>query len=396
MPLKIILGNFVTPQEIWKAYGVPSGTKTTSSFSSQSVAEFLGQFYDPKDLQMFFSSFGERDQNSLVTVVGPNNATQPGGEASLDIQYLMGVAQNTSTFFWSLTDLHDGQEPFLEWITNVLAAPNPPFVHSISYGDDESSLTQDYMQRVNTEFQKAGLQGVSLLFSSGDNGVFGGGSFDCPKFSPSFPASSPFVTAVGATLFSTQYLEYCNGVVYGVPINCHIVGETTSSTTAGSRITSGGGFSNVFSTPDYQASAVQQYAPSISDIPASYYNSKGRAYPDVSALGHNYLVALAGTLVPIDGTSASAPTFAAIVTLLNDMRFNLGKSPLGFLNPLLYQISDEFPVAFNDVTTGSNECSEVSWICCDYGFTAAVGYDAVTGLGSPKYDILVELVSDIP
>lgn len=79
----------------------------------------------------------------------------------------MGMAQNVTTYFWSLGNLHQGQEPFLEWITQVLSDPRAPLVHSISYGDDENSLTADYMNRVNAEFQKAGNLGITLVFSSG-------------------------------------------------------------------------------------------------------------------------------------------------------------------------------------------------------------------------------------
>ncbi len=71
---------------------------------------------------------------------------------------------------------------------------------------------------------------------------------------------------------------------------------------------------------------------------AEYYNISGRALPDVSALSTNYEVVIQGLWGPISGTSAAAPTFAAVVTLLNDARYQAGKGPLGFLNPFLYQV----------------------------------------------------------
>src|SRR5690242_17817970 len=110
-----------------------------------------------------------------------------------------------------------------------------PFVHSISYADDEESLTTDYMQRVNTEFMKAGVRGISLLFSSGDNGVFGGGSFDWSHFYPGFPPSSPYVTAVGGPLLSTSTMPVCEESFFGLPVPCHMIGESVSSTCLGSR-----------------------------------------------------------------------------------------------------------------------------------------------------------------
>jgi len=326
-----------------------------------------------------------------VILIGPNDATNPGGEASLDIQYIMGVAPNVTTTFWSLGGLHDGQEPFLEWITSVLADPNAPLVHSISYADDEDSVSVDYMQRINNEFIKAGLLGLSLFFSSGDNGVASSNPpVNCPgHWVPAFPPSSPYVTAVGATQFSTQTRPICDMNTNGVPTRCEEIGEIMSSTSTGSRITSGGGFSNVFDMPTYQSSVVQNYITnSLQKVPSSWYNAKGRAYPDVAACGRNFLVVIGGELAPVDGTSAAAPTFAGVVSLLNDMRLNAGVPPLGFLNPLIYAIAPQNSQAFFDIVMGNNKCPENLSNCCTYGLPAAVGWDAVTGWGTPNFDIL--------
>ncbi|PRP80870.1 hypothetical protein PROFUN_11425 [Planoprotostelium fungivorum] len=378
--------SFVTPRNLAELYKIPAGLKVTNPKSSQSVAEFLDQYYDPADLQKFFRLMGQPDYSHLVRVIGPNNVTLPGGEATLDIEFIMGLALGAPTTFWSVGGLHEGQEQFLEWIVQVLNAADAPYVHSISYGDDETSLTEEYMTRINIEFKKAAVRGLSLLFCSMDSGVYGNGKSDCPAFTPQFPASSPYVTAVGATLLSTQVLPVCEENFAGFEFPCNDVGETTSSTLLGSRITSGGGYSGLFSRPSYQKSAVKGYTPYISDIPSSFYNQTGRVYPDVSALGHNYAVILGQQIAPIDGTSASTPVVAAMITLLNDARFNAGKSALGFLNPWLYSLSSDH---FNDVVTGDNKCSEIPWICCEYGYPATPGFDAVTGLGSPNFGSLL-------
>ena len=78
---------------------------------------------------------------------------------------------------------------------------------------------------------------------------------------------------------------------------------------------------------------------------------KFQAYPDVAAQGDNYKVFLRGNVTSIGGTSASSPTFTAIVALLNDARLNAGLPPLGFLNPFLY--SKGF-AGLNDITIGNN------------------------------------------
>jgi len=103
----------------------------------------------------------------------------------------------------------------------------------------------------------------------------------------------------------------------------------------------------------------------------------------------NYVVVLAKQYVPVDGTSCAAPTFAAVTSLLNGLMMSMGKNALGFLNPLIYATS-YYPTAFNDVVMGKNECGFAA--CCKYGFEAEVGWDPVTGFGSPNFAELSRLL----
>ena len=179
-------------------------------------------------------------------------------------------------------------------------------------------------------------------------------------FNPSFPATCPYVTAVGATQ---------------VKANASV---TQPEKAAESYIYSGGGFSNLFSTPGYQASALKTYfANHKPPYGPDRYNTteKSRGYPDVSANGVNYVVAVDGTFNHVYGTSASAPTFGSIVTLINAARMYVGKSPVGFLNPALYAN----PGMMNDIVSGGNQG------CGTPGFKAVNGWDPVTGLGTPNF-----------
>lgn len=63
---------------------------------------------------------------------------------------------------------HESQEPFLQWLLLLSNESALPPVHTVSYGDDEDSLSSIYIQRVNTEFMKAAARGLTLLFASGD------------------------------------------------------------------------------------------------------------------------------------------------------------------------------------------------------------------------------------
>jgi tripeptidyl-peptidase I len=150
---------------------------------------------------------------------------------------------------------------------------------------------------------------------------------------------------------------------------------TTSETSASF---SSGGFSNYFGTPSYQSSAVSSYVKSLGSTNSGKFNTSGRAYPDVAAIGTNLEIVVDGQLEGVDGTSCSSPIFAATISLINDALITAGKSPLGFLNPFLYAN----PSAFNDITSGSNPG------CNTNGFPAKSGWDPVTGLGTPKFAAL--------
>lgn len=222
---------------------------------------------------------------------------------------------------------------------------------------------------------KLGLLGTTFLYSSGDYGVAGnGGQCINPdgtynngtsgRFNPSFPGGCHYILSVGATqvknntnvvkdlVTGTQPEEACETVIY-----------------------SGGGFSNVFPLPSYQASAVKHW---FADYPPPYgadrFNNSQmtRGIPDVSANGANYVIAIDGTFGLVYGTSASSPTFGSVLTKINEARLNVGKSSIGFVNPTLYA----HPGVLNDITQGGNQG------CGTPGFSAAPGWDPVTGLGT--------------
>ena len=99
----------------------------------------------------------------------------------------------------------------------------------------------------------------------------------------------------------------------------------------------------------------------------------------MALLGTNYIVFDGGEVDVLSGTSASAPVFGAMVSLVNAARQAIGKPSLGWINPALYKLSHKF---INDITSGDNTCSV--GFCCTSGFYAAPGWDPVTGLGSVR------------
>ncbi|XP_053191661.1 tripeptidyl-peptidase 1 isoform X2 [Scomber japonicus] len=362
----------VTPAILRARYNLSASDVGTAGNNSQAVAQFLEQYYSPADLAEFMAMFGRsfKHLSEVDRVVGSQGKGKAGIEASLDVEYIMSTGANISTWVFTNPGRHESQEPFLQWMVLLSNMTDLPWVHTISYGDDEDSLSTAYMMRINTEFMKAGVRGISLLFASGDSGAgckhLGKGQ-NC--FRPSFPASSPYVTTVGGTSFKNPFkLTY----------------EVTD-------YISGGGFSNVFKMPEYQASAVDGYLKTVAAAlpPQAYFNISGRAYPDMAALSDNYWVVMNRVPIPwVSGTSASTPVVGGMLSLINDQRLLKGLPVLGFLNPRLYKLKGQ---ALFDVTEGCHLG------CLDEqvqgnGFCAAPSWDPVTGWGTPNYPELLAVL----
>ncbi|KAJ3362046.1 hypothetical protein HDU91_003590 [Kappamyces sp. JEL0680] len=349
----------------------------TSKKSLLGVTGYLQESANRGDLAIFLNKFNQGVGNgSTFDIALINNGTSPQGpldgtyEANLDMQYTFSLTGGrTRSVFYSTggsppfipdqSASENDNEPYLEWTEYLLSQDNRhlPQTISTSYGDNEQTVPLDYARRVCFEFAKLGARGVSLLFSSGDGGV-GGSSYNdqCltndgqnrTRFLPTFPSTCPFVTSVGGT-------------------------RNIPETTVGF---SSGGFSEHWPTPRYQKRAVESYTQRLGNTYKGLFNPHGRAFPDVAAQGRRYRIVVRGETQPISGTSASCPTFAAVISNLNDFLLSRGRRPLGFLNPWLYSRARH---ALNDITTGSNPG------CATSGFNATTGWDPATGLGTPDF-----------
>lgn len=359
-----------------KAYYKVTGEGSASV--SQCVVETINQVASPSDLGAFQTEFSLPSQaiatdigahnSDLICKINPNSCA----EANLDVQYIMAMAPGTPLTYWYDTNF---SAPFEDWIEQVAADQNPPLVNSISYGGPEPLMSPSIMNAFNTEAMKLGVQGVSIFVSSGDDGVAGNGArgnVSACGYTPSFPATSPYITAVGATQ---------GGPVGGEEVAC--------SGNTGGVITTGGGFSTNYAQPDWQASAVATFLSRDSSAVSGF--ASGRAYPDVAMAGFNYPTVIGGSTYLVSGTSASAPVVAGMVTLVNSRLAEQGKPPVGFINPTLYANSG---AAFNDIVTGDNKCTAAGAdgaTCCSQGFNAVEGWDAATGWGTVQFDKFSEL-----
>jgi len=401
---------YTTPSLLSLNYGIPMHEPVRHPRNSISVAEFLGQYYNPNELDAFFKLMGVREWETRrkLSLIGENlpmAGSVLGGEAQLDIQYITSLAANVSTFFWSVPsiELATRQEPFLDWLMQLEDTDDAeiPLVHSVSYSDDAKTMPTWFKRRVNEEFMKLALRGITVLVASGDDGVSGSfvaehGMKYCGVNREEFPSSSPWVTSVGGTQLAQENVPVCGYASETVMVQCPHDGEVVCTSDKGGGITSGGGFSSDFPRPWYQHEAVEYYLQQTDNpIPSQdklIYNKSGRGYPDLAAISSNYLVLMGEELEAMSGTSASTPLIAAMVARWNEDRLQHGLPPLGFLNPVIYQILSKHPSAFNDIQIGDNRCSRST--CCPVGFAAARGWDAVSGCGSPDFQLVAKTLRE--
>ncbi|KAI0038629.1 family S53 protease [Auriscalpium vulgare] len=344
-----------TPACLQELYSI-NANSTGQASNVIAVSGFLGQYANEADLAAFLASF-RPDIPSNTTFatklldggVNPQDMSDAGQEANLDTQYAIGVAGTVPVQFISVGFNNDddfgGNLDILEFLSGESPVPT---VLTTSYGYDEDQLPFDLANSVCNAYAALGAQGTSILFASGDGGVAGGQGRPCTTFIPTFPSTCPFVTSVGGTR----------------SLNPELAASLSS-----------GGFSNFFPTPDYQASDVSAFLAGLGSTYAGLFNASGRAFPDVSAVAEDVEIVWEAQFGTIEGTSCSSPILAGLIGLLNDELISAGKPPLGFLNPFLYANQD----IFTDITSGANRG------CGTPGFSAGVGWDPITGVGSPVY-----------
>ncbi|OCH89925.1 subtilisin-like protein [Obba rivulosa] len=418
----------ITPDCLRALYSIDR-TPVATDKNTFGISEFTPQAFLAADLDLFFGNFSPGQVGTrpkLISIDGGTAQTEDqsfdfNGESDLDLEYAFALTNPQPLLLLQAGDLVEGAS-----FNNLLDALDasfctfeggdnpefdgiypdrerggfdhpescgiiaPPFVISTSYGQDEASVTLAYAQRQCTEYGKVcflrtclGMLGTTILYSSGDDGVAGGDG-EClstrgqesesgTTFNPDFPVSCPFVTGVGATQVNP------GSTVNDPESACMQV------------IFSGGGFSNFFELPSYQAEAVTNFLTNHPPpFPSTQFNSSGKArgLPDLSANGANYVVGVDGELELVFGTSCSSPVTGSIITLINDARIAAGKGPVGFINPAIYTAS--FQSAFHDITTGSNPG------CGTIGFNATEGWDPVTGVGTPNMTALLPLFLALP
>lgn len=306
--------------------------------------------FDPADLTAFWRAHGiARDLSSveLIPVAGAQApvAASAGDrmETTLDVEWASAMAPGSRVLVYAGTD---AISTTLLRAYDRIVADNRAAVLTTSWGRCETDYPRSYLSQVDAIFLRAAAQGITVIAASGDDGAFacGGGA---PGVS--FPASHPYVLAVGGTALRPRGDGFDETAWPG----------------------SGGGASTRFAAPQWQM-----------------HPSPQRLLADVAFnadLGSGYLMLSDGGWLAAGGTSVGAPIWAALVALANQARARAGRGTLGLAAPQLCELAltDALsPAPFVDVVSGDNGA-----------FAAGPGWDFPTGWGSPRARALVDALA---
>jgi len=313
--------------------------------------------YRTDDLRAYFSQLGiPAPKVMAVSVDGAHNEPMTSGrhsvvEVTADIEIAAAIAPDARFVVYFAPNTERGWVDVLT--TAIHDSLRRPSVISICWSAVESHWSVQALQVLNRAFLEAAAMDVTICCATGNNGTR---REQANNRSPvAFPASSPFVLACGGTQLKNSP-NAPNEVAWDDPDG----GST------------GGGFSDVFEQPDWQA---RHRLREFFDAEGS----AGRGVPDVAGIATGYRVRVHGEDIVFNGTSAVAPLWAGLVALFNEYA---GK-PVGFLNPFLYGEAATAG-AFRDMPSRATSADP-----------ARGGWNPHTGLGSPSGAKLLTLIGNL-
>lgn len=368
------------PDQIRAAYGFDKLPKGLTGAGVTIV--IIGVFGAPtlsKDLARFDAVFGLGDPT--LEVITPDgllpfdyhnqNMVLGAGEAAIDVEWAHAIAPGAAIDLVLAKTLDD---------PDVLSAQQYAINHNLgavlsqSFGEAESCMAPAIQKAQHKAFERAREERMTVLASSGDHGAAARACDGSPNFilSADTPASDPLVTSVGGT---TLHADLASGAY---------MSETAWTDRFGR---SGGGYSTLYRRPGYQRSAVEGRMRGVPDVA---YNSgiEGGIIATFSPTPD------AVRMLVVGGTSVGPPQWSGLVALANQEAGHR----LGLLNNSLYSIAHRTRSlgAFHDITAGDNTWvfkNPAGQVVTIPGFTAGPGWDAVTGLGTPRADVLVGMLA---
>jgi subtilase family serine protease len=372
-----------TPQSMRNAYGITPLLQKGYTGKGQTIVDIVS--FGSPTLQQDVNAFDQQFNLPPITIQQISPLNEPvsdprndrpgwGDETTLDVEIIHALAPDANIVVLTSpvaeTEGTIGLPEFRQLLQYTIDHKLGNIV-SQSWGASEATLKdaagQAELQKWDALYKQATTQdGITLLASSGDNGATDFLDLQGKTLSPtpttSFPTDDPWVTSVGGTSLQRSGVHF--------------------SESAWNQ--SGGGFSAFFSQPSYQQAlpatvqSLMQHRRGVPDVAGDANPSTGLAIYDK---GH---WSTAG------GTSASAPLWAALVAIANQMAGH----PLGFLNPALYKLEGtaHYQQDFHDITIGNNSANIGT--AQVQGYNAVPGWDAITGLGSPNAaNLLPDLIA---
>lgn len=407
--------HFLGPRDVAVMYDLMPLFNSSNYGSGQSIA-IIGQSYVPTDTSSAIWHFQAllSQVDPIYPVLVPGSGVEAAfpldeAESDIDLEYSSGIAQRSQIFF--VYTGASGNYDVFDALSFAITQDIAPVI-SISYGACEPLLSAGDLQQFNSLFQQASAQGQTIVASAGDSGATACAGFNTTtavqqQFAVGFPASSPYVTAVGGTQMASgtftsgtsSYWTPASGTDNFQSLTSYVPEVVWNEDTASDGIfASTGGASSVFARPSWQTG--------VSGIPSGSY----RLVPDIalqaSASHPGYIVCSDdktitggstsdcasgnatnsnGTYVLSGGTSFAAPIFAGYLAVLNQYK---GSQGFGNVNPTLYSLAAQpsvYSSAFHDITSGTTACVSGVPDCGTAGqsaYAATTGYDMATGLGS--------------
>jgi kumamolisin len=363
-------GQTYPPNQVADIYQFPAGT--TGAGQTIAVIE-LGGGYSDSDLVTYFGGLGI-DVPSVTAAGVDGGSNEPGSdpdgadvEVALDVDVIGAAAPGAAQVVYFAPNSDSG---FIDAISEAAQATPAPIAISVSWGQSEDSWTAQGRIAMDAAMADAAALGITVCVASGDNGS--GDAVDDGQPHVDFPASSPHALACGGT-------KLLANATTGVISSEVVWNETAASEGAG-----GGGVSDKFALPSWQADAgVPARAGAGAGTGAGAgVGSSGRGVPDVAGNADpvtGYQIYSGGQAQVVGGTSAVAPLWAALISRLAEgsgQRF-------GLIQTLLYAgVTPGAAVpGFRDITSGNNGA-----------YAAGPGWDACSGLGSPDGTALLNRV----
>ena len=376
---------YLAPADFATIYDLNPLYQQSINGNGQSIAIVARSNINIADVRQFRTFFGLPANDPQIVV----NGTDPGiwsaneeTEADLDVEWSGAVAKNATIKFVvsKSTNSSDGVDLSAQYIVNRNLAP----VMSTSFGLCEAALGSSGNSFLNSLWQQAAAEGITVFVSSGDSGAAG-----CDSASASTATHGRAVNGLCSTPYSvcvggTEFNDLSNPTLYWSPSNTSGTQESALSyipevvwNASGPGYglwASGGGASIVYAKPSWQAGA---------GVPAD----GKRDVPDValSSAGHDgYLIFQNGELYVVGGTSAAAPSFAGVMALVVENT----TARQGNANVVFYSLASKQRAGgasvFHAITIGNNSVPGQA------GFNATAGYDQATGLGSIDGSVLVD------